>query len=61
MGLVVYPLPKIINYDDDNYCQTFKIGRFAKIVNGYKALTIFAKRSILDVLQVSEYASETTG
>ena len=25
--------------------------RFAKIVNGYKPLTIFAKRSILDVLQ----------
>ena len=31
--------------------------RFAKIVNGYKLLTIFTKRSILDVWQGSEYAS----
>ena len=31
--------------------------RFAKIVNGIKALTIFAKCSILDVWHGSEYAS----
>ena len=31
--------------------------RFAKIVNRYKPLNIFAKRSILDVRQGSEYAS----
>ena len=30
-------------------CQTSKMERFAKIVNGDKPLTIFAKRSILDV------------
>ena len=28
---------------------------FAKIVNGWKPLTIFAKHSILDVWQDSEY------
>ena len=31
--------------------------RFAKIVNGYQLLTIFTKRSILDIWQGSEYAS----
>ena len=31
--------------------------RFEKIVNGLKPLTIFAKRSILDVWQGSGYAS----
>ena len=31
--------------------------RFAKVVNGWKLLIIFAKRSILDVWQGSEYAS----
>ena len=30
---------------------------FAKIVNGFQPLTIFAKSCILDVLQGSEYAS----
>ena len=30
---------------------------FAKIVNGFQALTIFAKHSILDVWQGSEYVS----
>lgn len=29
----------------------------AKVVNEWKALTIFGKSSILDVLQASEYAS----
>ena len=38
-------------------CQTSKIESFAKIVNGFMPLTIFAKRSILDVWQGSEYAS----
>ena len=32
---------------------------FAKKVNGSHPLTLFAKSSILDVWQVSEYASET--
>ena len=31
---------------------------FVKIVNGFQLLTFFVKRSILDVSQVSEYASE---
>ena len=31
---------------------------FAKIVNGFKPLTIFAKSSILDVQQISGDASE---
>ena len=30
---------------------------FAKIVNGFQLLAIFAKNSILDVWQASEYAS----
>ena len=36
-------------------CQTSKLERFAKIVDGFKPLTIFAKRSILDVRQGYEY------
>ena len=32
-----------------DHCQTFKVERFAKIVNDWKALTIFAKCSILDL------------
>ena len=31
---------------------------FAKIVNGFNPLTIFAKRSILDIRLGSEYASD---
>ena len=31
---------------------------FVEIVNGLKPLTIFAKRSILNVWQGSEYASD---
>ena len=30
--------------------------RFQKLVNGFKPLTIFSKRSILDAWQGSEYA-----
>ena len=37
-------------------CQTSKMERFAKIVNGWIPFTIFAKCSILDVWQGSEYA-----
>ena len=37
-------------------CQTSKMERFTKIVNCLKSLTIFVKRSILDVWQGSEYA-----
>ena len=38
--------------------QASKIGCFAKIVNGLQPLPIFAKRSILDDWQGSEYHSE---
>ena len=38
-------------------CQASKMERFAKIINDQRPLTIFAKRSILDVFQSSEYAS----
>ena len=31
--------------------------RFAQIVDGFQSLTIFTKRSILDVWKDSEYAS----
>ena len=37
-------------------CQTSKKEHFAKIVNGYKPSTIFAKCFILDLWQGSEYA-----
>ena len=36
-------------------CQTSKMGRFEKIVNGK---TIFSKQYILDVWQGSEYGTE---
>ena len=39
---------------------TSRIERFAKIVNGWKPLTIFAKRSILDVWHGCKYAFEFT-
>ena len=39
-------------------CQIFKMDHFVKIVNDKKALAIFAKHSILDVWQDSEYASD---
>ena len=31
------------------YCQTSNMDRFGKTVNGFKPLTIFPKRSTLDV------------
>ena len=37
-------------------CQTSKMETFAKIVNGLKLLIVFAKNSILNVRQDSEYA-----
>ena len=37
--------------------QTAKMERFAQIVDGFQSLTIFTKRSILDVWKDSEYAS----
>ena len=37
--------------------QIFKMELFAKIVNTWKPLTIFAKNSILDIWQGSEYVS----
>ena len=36
--------------------QISKMERFVKRANGCKSLTIFAKRSVLDVCQVSGYA-----
>ena len=38
--------------------RTSKMELIAKIVNGWKPLTVFAKRFILDVWLGSEYASE---
>ena len=38
-------------------CKTSKMEHFARIVNGFYALTIFTKRSILNVRQGSGYAS----
>ena len=38
-------------------CQTSTMKCFAKMVNGWKLLTIFAKHSILDYWHGSEYAS----
>ena len=38
--------------------QPSKLERFVKLVIGLQPLTIFAKRSILDVWPNSEYASE---
>ena len=39
-------------------CQTSTVECFARIVNDFQHVTIFTKRSILDVLQGSEYTSE---
>ena len=36
-------------------CQISKMECFEKVVDGFELLTIFAKRSILDVWQGSEY------
>ena len=38
-------------------CQESKMKAFLKIVNVFQSLTIFAKSSILDVWQGSEYVS----
>ena len=38
-------------------CQTSKMERFAKLVSSFQPLSIFAKRSILDIWQGSGYAS----
>ena len=48
---IMMPEPYLETY------QSFKMECFAKIVNTYMLLTIFAKRSILDVSQGSGYAS----
>ena len=36
-------------------CQTSKVERFAEMVNGSTMLTVFAKHSLLNVCQSSEY------
>ena len=40
-------------------CQTPKVESFAKIVNGFKKITIFKTNSVLEILDIqdSEYAS----
>ena len=40
-------------------CHTSKVEHFAKIVNGFKKITIFERNSILEIFnkQDSEYAS----
>ena len=40
-------------------CQTSKVESFAKIVNGFKKITIFKRNSISEIfdIQDSEYAS----
>ena len=35
--------------------ETFKVGFFAKIVNGWKLLTISSKSSVLEVWEILEY------
>ena len=40
----------------ENRVKNFKMEFFAKIVNNFQSLTIFAKSSILDVGQSLEYA-----
>ena len=40
-------------------CETSKMERFAKIVHGWKQLTVLAKCAIIDVWQGFEYASDT--
>ena len=40
-------------------CLTSMMKRFAKTVNDFQQLAIFAKRSIIDVWQGSEYASNS--
>ena len=46
-------LEKLSTYDSrvaySESCQTSKLDRYAKIVNGYNPLTIFGNRSILDI------------
>lgn len=39
------------------HCQTSRMEILAKIVKGYKQLTVLAKRSIIDVCQGSNFAS----
>ena len=42
--------------EKDIWCQESITKRFAKTINSFYPLTIFAKCSILDVWQSSEYA-----
>ena len=41
------------------HCQTSKVESFAKIVNGFKKITIFKRNSVLEIFEIqdSEYAS----
>ena len=33
-------------------CQTFKVEYFAKIVNGFKKITIFKRNSVLEIFDI---------
>ena len=46
---VVVQLFTEVPYTCSEPCQTSKMGRFMKIVNGFQRLTVSTKRSILDV------------
>ena len=39
--------------------QVFRMEVFAELVNGFQPLIIFDESAILDIWQVSEYASES--
>ena len=41
------------------HCHISEMERFTKIVNSFTPLIISGKQSILDILQGSEYASES--
>ena len=48
--------------DSEEYseaCQTSNIEHFAKVINVYKLLTVFAVHSILDIWPIPEYVSVT--
>ena len=44
------------------FCQTSAVDLFAKIVNGFKKITIFKRNAVLEIfdIQDSEYASANT-
>ena len=58
-GLSFTALPELIWESSEAYpesCHTSKMEGFAKVVNGFHSLTIYAKHSTLDVWQGLKYA-----